>query len=225
MDSKHHVYINASQIRAARALLNWSQDELATASGLSIATIRKIESGHISPRDKTMEAIVSTLEQSKIVFLSSGVRVRNNDVVTLEGDDCYLQLLDDIHHTTKGKKGEALFIYADPRLVTEEEIQSFRRLRKHGLKWRFIAEEGNTHIFYPLEEFRWMPKRFFKRNIQVIYGSKIAVGITIDRSRNLTTKILVIDSAPLAESTRNLFEFMWENCRKPPHTTAPEIYE
>jgi len=45
--------INARQIKAARALLDWSQENLASASGLSIATIRKIESGHISPRDKT----------------------------------------------------------------------------------------------------------------------------------------------------------------------------
>lgn len=44
----------ARQIKAARALLDWSQEDLAIRAALSIATIRKIESGALSPRDKTM---------------------------------------------------------------------------------------------------------------------------------------------------------------------------
>jgi len=225
MSGTEKLYISASQIRAARGLLYWSQEELAEASKLSIATIRKIESGHISPRDKTMGAIISALEQANIEFLSMGVRLKNNNIVLLQGDDCYLQLLDDIYHTTKSGKQEVLFMYADNRLVNEEEIESLVRIRKNGVKWRFLSEEGNTHIHYPLEEFRWLPKKFFKRNIQIIYSSKIALGFKIDKARNLTTEILIIDSAPLAESTRNAFEFIWEGCRKPTFSTAPKIYE
>jgi transcriptional regulator with XRE-family HTH domain len=57
MDKKIRSTINARQIKAARALLDWSQEDLANTSGLSIATIRKIESGHISPRGKTINSI------------------------------------------------------------------------------------------------------------------------------------------------------------------------
>jgi transcriptional regulator with XRE-family HTH domain len=225
MSIKNRVFVNAHQIRAARAYLNWSQEDLAAAAELSIATIRQIETGHISPRDKTMEAIISALEQSKIEFTPSGVRQRGDDVTILEGDDCYMQLLDDIYHTTKGKGGEVLFIYADSSLSTEEEILSLNRTRKDGVKWRFLTVEGNNCLTYPIEEYRWLPKKFFKRNIQVIYGGRVAMGCTIDKSRNQTTKMIIVDSAPLAESTRNLFEFIWESCRKPSFSTAPKVYE
>jgi len=172
-----------------------------------------------------MGSIVSALEQVKVEFLSSGVRLRSNDIAVLEGDDCYLQLLDDIYHTTKDKIEEVLFIYGDCSTVSEEELQGELRIRKKGVKWRILAEEGNTNLYYPVEDWRWFPKKFFKRNIQLIYGSKIAMGIRLDKSRNLTTKMIVIDSAPLAEATKNLFNFVWESCRKPPFSTAKKIYE
>jgi transcriptional regulator with XRE-family HTH domain len=226
MNEQNRTIVNAGQIRAARALLNWSQEDLASLANLSIATIRKIESGHISPRDKTMDAIRTAMEQAKIEFLPPmGVRLRTNDVIMLDGEDCYIQLLDDVYHTTKDKKEEVLFINADNRLVDEEQIQALLRIRKNGIRWRFLAEEGNDYMHYPIEEFRWIPKKFFKRNIQLIYGNKVAMGSHIDKSRNLTTKIIIIDSAPLVESFKNLFEFMWESCRAPAYTTAPLVYK
>ena len=37
--------IRAGQIKAARAILGWSQEELALAAQLSVATVRNIEKG------------------------------------------------------------------------------------------------------------------------------------------------------------------------------------
>ena len=223
MDEKS--YINASQIRAARALLDWSQDDLAQASDLSVATIRKIESGHISPRDSTMGAIKESLEVAKIEFLPlSGLRLKDNDLTTIEGPDAYLQLLEDIRRTMTQKKGEVLFLYADSSAATESEIATTLHMRGLGIKWRFISEEGNTHMHYPLDEYRWMPKSYFKRNLQVIYDNKVAMGHELDRKTNTTIRITLIESPRLAESNRNLFNFMWDNCRKPSHSTASKIY-
>jgi ribosome-binding protein aMBF1 (putative translation factor) len=56
MTLKNRTIVNADQIRAARAYLNWSQEDLAAAAELSVATIRQIETGHISPRDKTISS-------------------------------------------------------------------------------------------------------------------------------------------------------------------------
>lgn len=50
--------INAGQVRAARALVAWSQDVLAEKANLSKSTLQKIETGLIaSPRAATMEAV------------------------------------------------------------------------------------------------------------------------------------------------------------------------
>jgi len=39
--------LKARQIKAARALLDWSQEKLAEAAGLSVAMVRKLELGSI----------------------------------------------------------------------------------------------------------------------------------------------------------------------------------
>jgi transcriptional regulator with XRE-family HTH domain len=49
--------ITPDQCRAARGLLNWTQEELAFQAALGIVTIRQFEAGRIQPRKKTLEAI------------------------------------------------------------------------------------------------------------------------------------------------------------------------
>jgi transcriptional regulator with XRE-family HTH domain len=73
--------VSIRQIKAARALLGWSQDELAARAGISIATIKRLEAaeGGIGGRAETREALVTTLQKAGIEFLSgngAGVGVR-----------------------------------------------------------------------------------------------------------------------------------------------------
>jgi transcriptional regulator with XRE-family HTH domain len=73
--------VSVRQIKAARALLDWSQEELARASGLSIPTIKRLEAldGTIGGRPETAEKIRAALEANGIEFTngrSPGVRLR-----------------------------------------------------------------------------------------------------------------------------------------------------
>jgi len=76
----------AAQIRAARALLDWSQRQLAEKSKLSVPTIKRME-GAMGPERSTeanVEAVRRALEGAGIVFLDakqnkdggSGVRLK-----------------------------------------------------------------------------------------------------------------------------------------------------
>lgn len=63
----------AAQIRAARALLNWSQRQLAEKSKLSVPTIKRME-GAMGPErstDANVEAVRRALEGAGIVFLDA----------------------------------------------------------------------------------------------------------------------------------------------------------
>lgn len=65
--------LTAPQIRAARALLDWTQPELAKKSKLSVPTIRRME-GERGPSASTaanVEAVRRTLEEAGVVFLDS----------------------------------------------------------------------------------------------------------------------------------------------------------
>jgi transcriptional regulator with XRE-family HTH domain len=60
----------SSQIRAARALLGWSQDTLARAAGIGLATLQRIEQseGIVKGNFGTVLKIQQTLEQAGICF-------------------------------------------------------------------------------------------------------------------------------------------------------------
>tara|TARA_R110000787_G_C13395474_1_gene443013 strand:+ start:1412 stop:1648 length:237 start_codon:yes stop_codon:yes gene_type:complete len=74
--------LTSGQIRAARALLDWSQKNLADESGVSLATVRRIESNRGPDRSTSpnREAIQRALENGGVSFTSEdnkgGVGVR-----------------------------------------------------------------------------------------------------------------------------------------------------
>ena len=62
--------ISVAQIKAARAMLGWSAQSLADASGVSVATIKKYEQQTGIPRANTrvLSSIVQALEVAGIHF-------------------------------------------------------------------------------------------------------------------------------------------------------------
>jgi GAF domain-containing protein len=64
--------LSSSQIRAGRALLNWSVRELSEASGVSATTIKRIETnGSDTVRRSSVEAIRCALEERGVDFTAS----------------------------------------------------------------------------------------------------------------------------------------------------------
>jgi transcriptional regulator with XRE-family HTH domain len=70
-----------AQSRAGRALLNWSQSQLAEACGVSISTIRDFETAKRTPIGNNLAAIRAALESAGVEFIAEngggpGVRLR-----------------------------------------------------------------------------------------------------------------------------------------------------
>ncbi len=66
--------LTAAQIKAARALVDWSQPQLAAASGLSMPTIRRME-GPLGPGRSTaanVDAVQRALELAGVIFIEAG---------------------------------------------------------------------------------------------------------------------------------------------------------
>ena len=59
----------SSQFRAARALLPWTEDQLAGASKVAKATIANFEAGKRSPYARTLEDIKAALEAAGVIFV------------------------------------------------------------------------------------------------------------------------------------------------------------
>lgn len=61
-----------AQIRAARALLDMSQEELATAAGVAISSVRDVEGSKRAADAQTVRSISRTLENKGVEFLPGG---------------------------------------------------------------------------------------------------------------------------------------------------------
>ena len=73
--------MQAAQIRAARALLGWRQDDLAKAAKVGLATVARIEQGEgmVQGNFSTITRIQQALERQGISFIADagdGVGVR-----------------------------------------------------------------------------------------------------------------------------------------------------
>ncbi|WP_046863065.1 helix-turn-helix domain-containing protein [Microvirga massiliensis] len=60
------------QCRAARGLLDWSQERLAAAAGVSRSTIRDFECGRHELHRSTEALLVNAFEMAGVCFLPSG---------------------------------------------------------------------------------------------------------------------------------------------------------
>ncbi|MER9413662.1 helix-turn-helix transcriptional regulator [Mesorhizobium sp. M0589] len=70
-----------AQCRAARGLIKWNQDDLATAAKVSVVTVRNFENEKSSPQRATIVVMNRALEAAGVEFIpenggGAGVRLR-----------------------------------------------------------------------------------------------------------------------------------------------------
>jgi transcriptional regulator with XRE-family HTH domain len=66
--------LQVAQLRAARALLGWRQEDVAQAAKISVATIRRIES-----QEGPLTGYVSTLVRIQAAFEQAGIQFIDDD--------------------------------------------------------------------------------------------------------------------------------------------------
>ncbi|PJF20418.1 MAG: XRE family transcriptional regulator, partial [Phototrophicales bacterium] len=86
--------ITVEQIKAARALIGWSQKELGDHAGLSQTAITNIEVGKFRPTTQTIDAIRKAFELHGLEFIQGGVRLRPSAVIIIQGPDYEQQIMD-----------------------------------------------------------------------------------------------------------------------------------
>lgn len=215
-------YLTPSQCRAARGLLDWSQPDLSKKSGVHVQTICAFEHETGTPTRTTLEKITDAFEKGGAQFTKQGVEYNESPTFFIEGnthENTYLQLLEDVFQTLKNTKNpELLLMYADDKVSPLSVNEKYREMRSHGVKMRQLIKEGNTHIIGPLNEYRYIPKKFFINRVTLIYGNRIA---------NETSSVLkaCVRVDPInADLQRNTFNMLWSILDKPTKTTASERF-
>jgi transcriptional regulator with XRE-family HTH domain len=206
--------ITTAQIRGARGILNWSQQDLAQRTGISATSIGAIENGQTTPRESTLATIRKTLEKNGIEFVGrQGVRERDNALVNYEGRQGIQDFFDDVYETIKEKGGEICLFNGVPSKLIEwlgDEFYQMHIKRMNGMKDKFsfniIIAEGDTQfIASGFAKYKWFPKDKFNDRTIYCYGDKLAfLNFTKDNVR-----ILVMEQPDISESFKALFNIAW----------------
>ncbi len=198
------------QIRAARALIGWSQGDLASRSDLSQTGIARIENGSNQPNSNTIEKITAAFEGEGIVFILGGVQKVQDTLTIIEGENSLRKLQDDIYHTLDLTKGEVLLLGIDEISPDEGEDYEYtnmhiERLKKSGISERILVKEGESKFIAPLSWYRTIPEKYFSPHTVFIYDTKIALTL-----RDPHNKVLLLDNKFFADSMKSFFNMLWD---------------
>ena len=209
------------QIRAARALIGWSQGELAKHSGLSQTGIARIENGTNHPNSSTLGKIIKAFDARGVEFLGeNGVKKRTNEIRKLRGKDAMSDFLDDVYQmildTGTPEKPTQLFMYNVAQsnwtkwMGQERWNNHHKRMsaRKECIDCRTILKEGDD--YYPSAawtEYKWFPKEIFSDKTFYSYGSKLAFLQFFEDDM----EVMIMDNADFAEGYNNLFLIAWNS--------------
>lgn len=209
------------QIRAARALLGWSQGDLAERSGLSQTGIARIENGTNQPNSRTLQKINTAFESAEIEFLGeSGLRRKTGEIKTLKGMEGFRAFMDDVYETLNIGGGSVCVYNVNEKnwikWMGEEEY------KEHALKMRNIKDEirfkilvrENDWFFIANEfaEYKWFPENLFKEQSFYAYGHKLAL---ID-FKDDSVEILILNQKDFTEGFRILFNIAWDHVARLP---------
>jgi transcriptional regulator with XRE-family HTH domain len=214
--------IFSRQIRAARAMIELKQDELAIVAGVSLTTIQRLESGE-EGNAKTQAKIRKALQSLGVSFTEKGIVWDEFPVLFTYGtthEEAYLQLISDAHeHLKTVKNPELLIMYADDQVSPPSVNEKYRAMRKDGIKMRQLIKKGNEYIIGPLDEYRYIPEKFFANRVTLIYGNRIA-----NETADVLRGIIRVD--PLnADIQRNTFNMLWDMLQKPEKSISDERFE
>jgi transcriptional regulator with XRE-family HTH domain len=203
----HIQTIGARQIKAARALLDWSQEDLAIYANLSIATVRKLEMGFISPRHSTTFVIRQAIENAGIEFLADeGIRRRKQDIIVYEGLSGDPEFFADIDRTLRQKGGAVLAVAATKSgcHALNEIAATHRRTNVKCL----LTEGASSSLNVLRFEARSFSQHFVDPVPFYVYGDKYAV-VSASGAGDCS-RVIVIQSVMTAEASRRHFASLWD---------------
>lgn len=221
--------IHATQIKAARALLGLSQEELAGRTGLSITTIRKIENGEISPRSTTMNAIRRAVEDAGWEFIyPEGIRRRQESVIVYEGADSTDLFFNDMLDTVRQKGGEVCgSLVSQDMLVhslgahAKNNADRLTKLNEATSIKCLVEEPDDMPILLPRYQFKIASKRHMSAVPYFVYGDKQVIVIPEGREH---FKYYVIPNISMAQKYRTHFLNLWEDATPfMIHSTAERV--
>ena len=214
--------LTPAQCRAARGFLNWTLADLAAASGLSRASLNAFEGEKANPKAETLGAIYYAFSQAGIEIDPLGAirqKEQQLDVRRLHGANGIRELQRDIIATCRRTGSDILFNGIDEQKFGEvdaaQQHAQIVALREYGIRERVLLRQNDRFLTYPpdVTTYRWLDPALFGTLTSVTYGDCHAMIIW-----GPPIEIIITQSAVVAQSHRQQFEFLWALAQPLPFT-------
>ena len=221
-----HILITPAQCRMARALLNWTQPELAEKCNLAPMTISKFEKEGADnrPEARTLEKIRRALESGGVEFAEDdGVKRNVHRVQIYQGVEGFAKFYDELYEVAKSQGGEFCVNNVSEKIFdkwhgTRERLQSYLDRMAEVIRndptfnMRIIIEEGDTNFrATKYAQYRWANKEQFSDISFYVYGDRLAI-LIFEKD---DVYISVIPNSRVANAYRKQFDMAWKLAHDP----------
>jgi DNA-binding XRE family transcriptional regulator len=219
--------ISASQIKAARALLDWSQDDLAEAANVSRTTIRSVEMGY-AVRANNIAEIYKALEKNGVEFLDDeGVKRQSEEMKTYRGSNGCDKFFDEILKVAHANDSDIICYIQSQDMLTRPSgathrtnLERLEEIQKVTDVKCLVSDNVRLPLTPPSFQIRIMPERsVFLPSSCFVYGDQWVFAY---QDRRMQSAFAVFQKAALAHSCQNHFLQYWNAAKPYIAETAPQ---
>lgn len=210
------MFTSPSQIRAARALLDWTVAQLGERVGVSPTTISAIETGRSAGSRDVINAIIYAFQSAGVELTEDGgVRPRQNEIQIFRGVDGFRAFFDEVYKVAKEHDNPRICITSTSEDQYEKwlgpafDAMHMKRMidLKHE-KFKVLLSMDDTNIT-SIEycDYRWIPPEQFADVSFYIYGDKVGFVEFTEHD----VRVTVVDNQAVTDALRRMFDLAWDN--------------
>ncbi len=203
--------IVVTQIKAARALLGWTQSDLAKAANLSLPAVNNIERSLSSPRKVTLEALEIALTKGGVEFIDNiGVQLRQVElnIQTIEGPDWLKRYDEVIISQMNGSDDEIVQFSCDEKMWMVHGSTSnhhyFDHRDKVNFKERILVPKSQDFITNLQRVYRYHDDTLFGKVSWQVFGPYVSQILWVKGM------VILVRSQTMADAQRAIFEELWK---------------
>lgn len=229
MESNFLVLPKISDIRAARARLNWSQKDLADKCGVSQVTIATTETEKSHPSKELLEKMAKVFMEENIYFhANGGFKVEEKLVKIYEGVDAYSKALKDIYKHCLPDKKEILMLGNDDSRSNDTVNNIHKEYYPLGIPVKYLIAKENDYVLGPVEEYKKIDKELFlSKDVVLIYDDRILFFAEeegdLEKYKLTKVQIIILKSRGMAEQFKAYFYRLWDKAEKVTKSSTEQI--
>lgn len=209
------MIVNPNQIRAARALLDWTVAQLGERVGVGATMISAIETGRSSGSKDVLTAIIYAFQAAGVELTEDGgVRPRQSHIQSYKGSEGFRAFFDDVYKVAKEHETPRISITSNNEADYERWLgtafDSMHMKRMSELKCdnlRVLLRDQDTYLpCLNYCDYKWVPSEQFADVSLYIYGNKVGF---VEFTEN-DVRVTVVDNKAVTEAIRKMFDLAWD---------------